>query len=573
MPLHLLGKKSWNVYNADNIARVQRDEAAAAAAEEAAEQHMQEVDAARRLAILRGETPPPLPEAEPEIDPSDKRYTRRDRDSSGFQSKKRKRAGEDDTDFEMRLARERAEAGAKATGELATKARGGAVKEIVDKAGHIDLVGGSPEPPPSAGKNPEYEREAAKKKRELEDQFQMRFSNATGRDGFAAGAPWYAKADGRRTTADATTTTATTTVVTKEGVDAEIGMEAPSKDVWGNDDPNRKVRAVQRLNTDDPLAMMKTGAKRAREVEKERKREVEERERELKELRREERRKGITTEMKMTRGRGHIVQNTQREGMKAVGETSADVVIGTMNLDSTETVTVTGKRTGIVVVNGTNHVDRMGTTRTDIEGVKDTAMPAYFSIQGNLISTCFIFASTISAISLAPSTFSPANISSASAGLMPSFRSLYRSIPSFVNSVGANHVTAHLSVAPPSSAALSPHPRTSQWLDTKPSTPFPFQSHDPVEPCSEAAVSMPSTVLTPPLPVDFSYSTRSSRRGRAPLAVAAGARGVYVIRTLRALLHIWRVECVTVQVRCSHSSGGSVKVDGGDDDDDDEGGA
>lgn len=290
MPLHLLGKKSWNVYNADNIARVQRDEAAAAAAEEAAEQHMQEVDAARRLAILRGETPPPLPEAEPEIDPSDKRFTRRDRDSSGFQSKKRKRAGEDDTDFEMRLARERAEAGAKATGELATKPRGGAVQEIFDKAGHIDLVGGPPEPPPSAGKNPEYEREAAKKKRELEDQFQMRFSNAAGRDGFAAGAPWYAKADGRRTTTDATTT-ATTTVVTKEGVDAETGMEAPSKDVWGNDDPKRKVRAVQRLNTDDPLAMMKTGAKRAREVEKERKREVEERERELRELRREERRR------------------------------------------------------------------------------------------------------------------------------------------------------------------------------------------------------------------------------------------------------------------------------------------
>lgn len=286
MPLHLLGKKSWNVYNANNIARVQRDEAAAAAAEEAAEQHMQEVDAARRLAILRGETPPPLPEAEPEIDPSDKRFTRRDRDSSGFQSKKRKRTGEDDTDFEMRLARERAEVGAKATSELAIKARGGAPKDIVDKAGHIDLVGEPPEPPPSAGKNPEYEREAAKKKRELEDQFQMRFSNAAGRDGFAAGAPWYAKADGRRTTADATTT-----AVTKECVIAEIGMEAPSKDVWGNDDPKRKVRSVQRLSTDDPLAMMKTGAKRAREVEKERKREVEERERELKELRREERRR------------------------------------------------------------------------------------------------------------------------------------------------------------------------------------------------------------------------------------------------------------------------------------------
>lgn len=286
-PSHLLGKKSWNVYNADSIARVQRDEAAAAAAEEAAEQRMQEVDAARRLAILRGETPPPLPEAEPEIDPSDKKFTRRDRDGSGFQSKKRKRTGEDDTDFEMRLARERAEVGAKVSGELVVKSK--ETVDIVDKAGNIDLVGAPPAPSPAAQKNPEYEREAAKKKREMEDQVQMRFSNAAGRDGFAAGAPWYAKADGRTSTAIATTIAATTT--TKEGLDAEIGMEAPTKNVWGKDDPRRKVRAVQKLNTDDPLAMMKTGAKRAREVEKERRKEAEERERELKELRREDRRR------------------------------------------------------------------------------------------------------------------------------------------------------------------------------------------------------------------------------------------------------------------------------------------
>ncbi|KUI67124.1 hypothetical protein VM1G_02983 [Cytospora mali] len=285
MPLHLLGKKSWNVYNADSIARVQRDEAAAAAAEQAAEQRMQEVDAARRLAILRGETPPPLPEAEPEIDPCDKKFTRRDRDSSGFQSKKRKRAGEDDTDFEMRLARERAELGDKVAGEVVVvKAKGSG--DIVDKAGHINLVGAPPAPAPAAEKNPEHEREAAKKKRELEDQYQMRFSNAAGRDGFAAGAPWYAKADGRVATA-VTVDPATT----KRDVNAEIGMEAPTKNVWGNDDPKRQMRAVQRLTTDDPLAMMKTGAKRVREVEKERRREVEERERELRELRSEERRR------------------------------------------------------------------------------------------------------------------------------------------------------------------------------------------------------------------------------------------------------------------------------------------
>ena len=62
MPLHLLGKKSWNVYNTDNVERVRRDEADARAREEAAEQLMQEQDAERRIALLRGEEPPAVPD-------------------------------------------------------------------------------------------------------------------------------------------------------------------------------------------------------------------------------------------------------------------------------------------------------------------------------------------------------------------------------------------------------------------------------------------------------------------------------------------------------------------------------
>lgn len=247
---------------------------------------MQDADAARRLAILRGETPPPLPEPEPDIDPSDAKFVaaRREKDGSAvdFAPRKRKRAGEDDTDFEMRIARERAEAGERVRGELAAGVarKKGEQTEIVDRDGHIDLVGA----PPVTGKekNPEYEREAAKKKRELEDQYTMRFSNAAGRGGFAAGDPWYAKPDSRTTTA---------AEATKEDIDSEIGMEAPTKNVWGNEDPRRKVREAQRLTSNDPLAMMKMGAKKVREVEKERKREADERERELQELRREDRRR------------------------------------------------------------------------------------------------------------------------------------------------------------------------------------------------------------------------------------------------------------------------------------------
>ncbi|OHW96586.1 homocitrate synthase [Colletotrichum incanum] len=177
MPLHLLGKKSWNVYNADNIARVRRDEAAAKAKEDAEEQRMQEIDAERRLAILRGEEPPPLPPTEaPEDEPRP-----RDRDAGpvGRERKKRKRAGEDDTEFELRVARERADA-VHPSNEALRQSTSSA--PIVDSTGHIDLFGEERKQGRHL-KNEEAEKEAAKKKKELEDQYTMRFSNAAGRDG------------------------------------------------------------------------------------------------------------------------------------------------------------------------------------------------------------------------------------------------------------------------------------------------------------------------------------------------------------------------------------------------------
>lgn len=244
------------------------------------------MDAARRLAILRGETPPPLPEPEPEIDPTHKRFARQDETTStGFGPRKRKRKGEDDTDFEVRMARERAEAGGRIAGELARGVEGAnknrATIDIVGKDGHIDLIGA---PPPELGKlekNAEYEKEAARKKRELEDQYTMRFSNAAGRDGFAAGDPWYASSSNRQRVL-------APTIASKDG---EIGMEAPTKNVWGRHDPNRQSREIKRITSNDPLAMMKMGAKKVREIEKERRQENEERAREMKELEKEERRR------------------------------------------------------------------------------------------------------------------------------------------------------------------------------------------------------------------------------------------------------------------------------------------
>ncbi|KAK2004295.1 hypothetical protein LX36DRAFT_457125 [Colletotrichum falcatum] len=259
MPLHLLGKKSWNVYNADNIARVRRDEAAAKAKEEAEEQRMQEVDAERRLAILRGEEPPSLPPTET---PEDEARPRgRDTVPVGRERKKRKRAGEDDTDFELRVAKERG-AVVQAANETLRKSMSSA--PIVDDAGHIDLFGEERKQGRHL-KNEEAEKEASKKKKDLEDQYTMRFSNAAGRDGLVG--PWYASS----------------------GAISEL--EPPSKDAWGNEDPGRKKRDAERIISNDPLAMMKMGASRVREVKKERQKFEAERLRELEQLRREEKRK------------------------------------------------------------------------------------------------------------------------------------------------------------------------------------------------------------------------------------------------------------------------------------------
>ncbi|KAK0704793.1 hypothetical protein B0H67DRAFT_360488 [Lasiosphaeris hirsuta] len=289
MPLHLLGKKSWNVYNADNVARVRRDEAAARAREEAEEQRMQEVDAERRLAVLRGEAPPPLEDVAPtEAHPTDRRTAREG------SVRKRKRVGEDDTDFEMRVAREQADAGERVSRELAvaTTKPAAAATSLVDGAGHISLFGEAQElAARRTEKNEEAEKEKAKKNRELADQYQMRFVNAAGKNGsgLTDGGPWYIAADG----------------------DASAAL-VPSKDVWGNDDPRRKVREAARLDASDPLAMMKRGAAKVREIGKERKRDAEEREKELKTLRDEGRRRE-----KKRRRRDNIGRSDTRDRERA----------------------------------------------------------------------------------------------------------------------------------------------------------------------------------------------------------------------------------------------------------------
>lgn len=133
---------------------------------------------------------------------------------------------------------------------------------ITDVRGNISLFP-LPEKDRKAEKNPEVEREAERKKREYEDQYMMRFSNAGGFKKDLGEKSWYVKGD-----------------VLGEGDKGESG----GKDVWGNEDPRRRERELRRVVENDPLAFMKLGARKVREVEKERKAWREEKDREIKEL-------------------------------------------------------------------------------------------------------------------------------------------------------------------------------------------------------------------------------------------------------------------------------------------------
>ncbi|KAF0644927.1 hypothetical protein FPSE5266_09802 [Fusarium pseudograminearum] len=318
MPLHLLGKKSWNVYNADNVARVRRDEAAAKAAEEGEEQRMQEIDAQRRLAILRGEEPPPIEEPE-STKPNETSIGDRDASHRGPR-RKRKRPDEDDTDFEMRIAREN-ENTALVKSEPERKSTSSA--PIVDHNGHIDLLGDE-KSRAHAEKNEEAEKEAKKKKQSYEDQFMMRLSNAAGKDGVLR--PWYSQADA-------------------------AAPDASSKDVWGNQDPNRRDRDAKRVASNDPLAMMKQGASKVRELKQDRKRFQEEREQELKNLRREERhREKKRRRHEVVIERDHQIVMSEDNGLKSEGMIVIDNMIHGVEDMSVMTEKGLGMREGVTTM-------------------------------------------------------------------------------------------------------------------------------------------------------------------------------------------------------------------------------
>ena len=216
---------------------------------------MQEVDAERRIQLLRGLPAPSsfgLPE-NPRADSKESEIPKRVR-------KRRRIAGEDDTARDIRFAQEDQTSNS-TKAELSHKPKKSSDAPLIDSRGHIDLfpVEGSRH---NAPKNAEAEAEKARKNKEYEDQYTMRFSNAAGFKQSVGQKPWYQSLD----------------------PDQGVANDESFKNVWGNEDPRRKEREKARVAADDPMALMKKGVSQLREAEKENKQWQAEREQELREL-------------------------------------------------------------------------------------------------------------------------------------------------------------------------------------------------------------------------------------------------------------------------------------------------
>lgn len=186
-------------------------------------------------------------------------------------NKAKRRRGEDDTDRDLRLAREQIlrpsdlqRASSKATHctDRDTDA------PIMDHSGHIQLF--APPKPRSkhSEKNVEAESDRKRKEREFEDQYTMRFSNAAGNRRDGAQKPWYSGIEplGR-------------------GDVHESGFNA-----FGRPDEGRKHRDEKRLQSSDPMAAMKVAQQKLREVARERDTSNREREKQRRALEWEDRR-------------------------------------------------------------------------------------------------------------------------------------------------------------------------------------------------------------------------------------------------------------------------------------------
>ena len=249
MPLHLLGKKSWNVYNTENIARVRRDEAAARAKNEVEQRRISEVNGEARLTNLRTEVRIGSTLNEPVDD------LLVDDGSQQRRQKRRKLAGEDDTDQDIRLARS----------QLATRPNpyiGSRSKEdaLINEGGNISLF---PEPL-LAKPNHDSSRTTGQRSTREDPQDQLTRDLEKRQKSKAGDVPWYSVPD----------------------TESRMKSTENGKDVWGNEDSGRQHRDQVRIDIADPLSFMKKGVKQLKETEQRRKDWMQQRERDLYEIER-----------------------------------------------------------------------------------------------------------------------------------------------------------------------------------------------------------------------------------------------------------------------------------------------
>jgi hypothetical protein len=254
---------------------------------------MQELDAERRAAILRGQTPPPLPEEEPSKDTGAKRA--RNKDGRGHDKKRRKLAGEDDTDMDIRLAKSGTAPGDddEKNAKILKLRSTASDAPLTDHAGNIDLFPVDLKESIKRVKNADAEKEKRKKEKRLEDQYTMRFSNAAGRGGLEQ--PWYTAQ--QKPSQDAT-----------KDQDLTVYEGFVNKDVWGNEDPRRKEREQARISTNDPFAFMQKAQVQLEKSKQDKKQWAEERDRELRELR-------DAQEREERRSRDHKRKRSDRDGV------------------------------------------------------------------------------------------------------------------------------------------------------------------------------------------------------------------------------------------------------------------
>ncbi|KIX03459.1 uncharacterized protein Z518_07011 [Rhinocladiella mackenziei CBS 650.93] len=253
MPLHLLGKKSWNVYNPANIERVRRDQAEARRREEENERRELKDAADARLQLLKHE-PKETSRISSEQDGTlDSAVS--GRGSYNVRMQKRKLPGEDDTDRDIRIARETTSTSyLDASTSTYKRRRSDKEDSLVDANGNISLI---PVPNQSEASNISH------KSRLEEDPYTVYLSHATGKGKDSGDTPWYSAVP-----------------VARPGG----GISSRATEPWGDDSPQRRAREAARVSAIDPLAVMKKGVKQLREAEKHRKEWMTQRERDLKEV-------------------------------------------------------------------------------------------------------------------------------------------------------------------------------------------------------------------------------------------------------------------------------------------------